>query len=218
MPNTLKERDWEILLRRIRDGRCTPFLGAGASVGALPLGSQIAQEWAEQYDYPLEDSRNLARVAQYLAVERDPQFPKEEFVKRIQASKAPDFRELDEPHAMLAELPLPIYMTTNYDGYMLQALQRRLRDAQQEMCRWNPFIQDLPSIFGTGSSFEPTPATPLVFHLHGYSPVSESLEILEQRPLCAEVREMADFIRASERGICLARSTARQGRGEESEE
>ena len=33
----LKEETWEILLERIRDKKCTPFLGAGACAGALPL-------------------------------------------------------------------------------------------------------------------------------------------------------------------------------------
>jgi hypothetical protein len=179
MPDTLEERDWQILISRISDGRCTPFLGAGASFPALPLGSQIAHEWAQKYRYPLEDSRNLARVAQYLAVEYDPLFPKEEFVRLVQTSPPPNFQEQDEPHAMLAELPLAVYMTTNYDDFMLQALNRRLRDARQEMCRWNTIIQDLPSLFGPGSSYGPTPANPLVFHLHGHSPVSESLVLTE---------------------------------------
>jgi len=67
MPNTLEERDWELLLRRIKDGKCTPFLGAGACFGALPLGGEIAQKWAQEHEYPLEDCHDLARVAQYLA-------------------------------------------------------------------------------------------------------------------------------------------------------
>ncbi len=75
MPNTLGERDWDLLLRRIKAGKCTPFRGAGACYGVLPLGSHITQEWAEEHDYPLEDCRDLARVAQFLAVQYDPMFP-----------------------------------------------------------------------------------------------------------------------------------------------
>ena len=36
--------------------------------------------------------------------------------------KSPDFRAPSEPHAVLADLPLPIYMTTNYDDFMVKAL------------------------------------------------------------------------------------------------
>ena len=31
MSDGLTERDWEILLTRVKAGRCTPFLGAGAA-------------------------------------------------------------------------------------------------------------------------------------------------------------------------------------------
>ncbi len=72
-----EEINWRLLLQRIKTGNCTPFLGAGTCFGALPLGKDIAQEWAVEYGYPLEDSSNLVRVAQFLAVQEDPMFPKE---------------------------------------------------------------------------------------------------------------------------------------------
>jgi len=82
MPSTLEERDWRLLLTRIRSGECTPFLGAGACYGVLPLGAEVAGEWAKEYSYPLDDScQDLARVAQFLAVEYDNMFPKGELAK-----------------------------------------------------------------------------------------------------------------------------------------
>ena len=83
MPNTSEERHWKLLLERIKEGRCTPFLGAGARAGALPLGCDIAQERAKKYNYPLEDSSDLARVARFLAVRYDPMFPKEQILKQF---------------------------------------------------------------------------------------------------------------------------------------
>ena len=77
MPNTLEQRDWDLLLQRIKARKCMPFLGAGACFGALPLGADIAREWAQSYSFPLEGSGDLARVAQFLAVEYDLSFPKE---------------------------------------------------------------------------------------------------------------------------------------------
>jgi len=35
-----QEQDWN-RLRRIQSGKCTPFLGAGACDGALPLGADV---------------------------------------------------------------------------------------------------------------------------------------------------------------------------------
>ncbi|MFQ5854618.1 MAG: SIR2 family protein [Anaerolineae bacterium] len=178
MPNTLEERDWKLLLRRIKAGKCTPFLGSGACFGVLPLGSDIAQEWTREYRYPLEDSRDLARVAQFLAVEYDPMFPKEEILEGFFENVAqPDFTESDEPHGVLAALPLPVYMTTNYDDFMVQALQQQGKAPKQELCQWNQLLKDQPSIFDAG--FTPTATEPVVFHLHGHKEVPESLVLTE---------------------------------------
>jgi hypothetical protein len=180
MPNTLEERDWNLLLRRIKAGKCTPFLGAGACFGALPLGGDIAQEWAQEHHYPLEDSSDLARVAQFLAVHYDPMFPKEEILERFfQNVMLPDFTKPDEPHGVLADLPLPVYMTTNYDDFMVQALKSRNRDPKRELCCWNELVKDQSSIFASESGFDPTPANPVVFHLHGHNEVPESLVLTE---------------------------------------
>jgi hypothetical protein len=178
MPNTLKERDWNLLLRRIKAGKCTPFLGAGACFAALPLGGEIAREWAQEHQYPLEDCHDLARVAQFLAVQYDPMFPKEEILEQwFKEVAPPDFTVTDEPHGVLADLPLPVYMTTNYDDFMVQALESRRKDPKRELCRWNQLVKDEPSIFDSG--FMPTVANPVVFHLHGHDKVPESLVLTE---------------------------------------
>jgi len=182
MTNILEEKDWNILLRRIRDGKCTPFVGAGACSGVLPLGSDVAKEWASkewpgQIKYPEPDSDDLVKVAQYLAVQFDPMFPKEEILKRLKGIGPPNFDAPDEPHGVLADFPLPVYITTNYDEFMVQALKNRNKDPKRELCKWNKYIKDQPSIFDSG--FRPTPANPVVFYLHGHNEVPESLVLTE---------------------------------------
>jgi hypothetical protein len=83
MASNLTERDWENPLRKITGGKCVPFLGAGACYGALPLGGEIAREWAQRYHYPMSDSSDLVRVSQFLAVEYDLSFPKELVLERL---------------------------------------------------------------------------------------------------------------------------------------
>ena len=177
MPETLKDMDWNILLKRIKSGKCTPFLGAGACYGSLPLGGDIARKWVKDFDYPLKDCSDLIRVAQFLAVQYDPMFPKEEILECFKAVKPPDFSELDEPHGVLADLPLPLYMTTNYDDFMIQALKSRNKDPKRELCRWNTLIEDEPSVFESG--FNPTTANPVLFHLHGHTELPESIVLTE---------------------------------------
>jgi hypothetical protein len=178
MPSTLSERDWTVLLQKIQNQRCTPFLGAGACFGSLPLGSEIAREWSRKYEYPFGDDSDLVRVAQYVAVQYDPVFPKIELLKQFQKVTPPNSQEADEPHGLLADMPLPVYMTTNYDNFMVQALKSRYRDPKREMCRWNDLIHDEPSAFDRQPAFEPTVANPVVFHLHGHTR-PESLVLTE---------------------------------------
>jgi hypothetical protein len=172
----LSEITWNLLLERIKDGKCTPFIGAGTCAGVLPLGADIAKDWAREHNYPLDAPNNLIEVSQFLAVLVDPLFPKEKILKLIGKSKPPDFPAPDEPHAMLADLPLPIYITTNYDDFMMQALKNRHRDPRREFCRWNEMVKDAPSVFDT--DFNPNIPNPIVYHLHGHT-LPESIVLTE---------------------------------------
>ena len=191
MPSGLSDADWKILLQRIADRECTPFIGAGASVAALPVARDIALEWADEYDYPLADGGDLARVAQFLAVEHDPIFPKQLLRERLQGVQQPDFSAPDDPHGMLADLDLPLYITTNYDGLMTGALSARGKAPARELCGWNDLVRELqPSQLDAG--FEPTPATPLVYHLHGHHEVPQSMVLTEDDYLAFLVRISTD--------------------------
>lgn len=177
MDTGLNERDWNLLLKRIADGKCTPFIGSAVNQAYLPRHQALAASWSHEFGYPLENG-DLARVAQYLAVEYDPYFPKEEMQKQIAAAAALDFDTLHQPHAVLADLHLPIYVTTNYDNFMTDALKQRKKDPRRELCRWNPYLlRSHPSILETG--YQPTPANPLVYHLHGHIESPESLVLTE---------------------------------------
>ncbi len=178
--NTLTEKDWGTLLGTIEDGECTPFLGAGINDGILPKGADIATRWAKEHNYPLEDCADLARVAQFLAVDRgDGIFPKREIRKLFRNVAMPNFHAPNDPHGVLAELPLSIYLTTNYDNLMVGALKSRRREPHRELCRWNNALKNCPSIFDSPSGSEPTPANPVVFHLHGHVDEIDSMVLTE---------------------------------------
>jgi hypothetical protein len=177
----VNDGDWSLLLQRIRNAKCTPFLGAGASWPTLPMGKEIAREWAKEHDYPLPDREDLARVAQYVGVRADLVAPKEHIVRRFERHGVPDFSKTDEPHAALAKLPIPIYITTNYDDFMVRALRAENKLPRQEICRWNahPAVQAAPRVVADDIDYVPTPEEPLVFHLHGHVGIPESLVLSE---------------------------------------
>src|SRR5258707_12662117 len=91
MQGSLSDSDWKLLLHRIKEGRCTPFLGAGASFPALPLGGGLAEQWSSEHSYPLADRTDLPRVAQYLAVTYDSMFPKERLAGLFNETSPHDF-------------------------------------------------------------------------------------------------------------------------------
>ncbi len=178
----MDERAWSTLIARIRDGKCTPFIGAGADAGVLPLGGDVASAWASKWAYPLDDVRNLIRVAQFLAVTKDPLRPKEMIAAELGLAEPPDFGHTSEPHGVLADLDLPVYITTNYDDFMTTALKSRGRNPHREYCRWNKYTRDVgaaePSVFDD-PSFRPTPDEPVVYHLHGIREKPESMVLTE---------------------------------------
>jgi hypothetical protein len=143
MQGSLSDNDWKLLLHRIKEGRCTPFLGAGAAYPVLPLGRDLAEQWSTEHSYPLADRADLPRVAQYLAVTYDSMWPKERLADSFKKCAAPDFSARDEPHSVLSRLPLPIYMTTNYDDLMIRALKAQGKEGLRETCRWKSDIKRL---------------------------------------------------------------------------
>lgn len=179
MTSSLEDADWELLIQRIRDQQCTPFLGAGMAHGILPNGSELAQKLAEKFDYPLPERNNLLKVSQFVALVRDPVAAKEEVLRIIRNAPRPDYSDPSDPHLVLANLRLPIYITTNYDDFMFQALLSKERDARRDICRWNRYTKSRPSIFEQEPGYKPSYANPLVFHLHGSDELSTSMVLTE---------------------------------------
>lgn len=177
----LDEKDWDILLRRIKKGQCTPFLGCGACSEKNCVSSKIANEWAKEYDYPMEDFDNLTRVAQFVAVTVDPMTPKDEMcekIKELSEEVTPSFfKTPDEIHGVLASLPLPVYISTTYDDLMEQALKSSNKEPIQKICRWNDCFMKCKQI---SADFDPTPEKPLVYHLNGCYEEPASLVLTEE--------------------------------------
>jgi hypothetical protein len=179
----MTDQDWEVLLGRIKDGKCTPFLGAGVNAGLLPTGKTIAGEWAAEEGFPLRFSDDLSSVAQFLAIKyKDALYPKVKILRRFSQEKQPDFKQPNDKLdclRTLAELPLPVYMTTNYDHYLVKALEQEVKQPRVEICRWHNGLKTIgvPPVFN--STYQPSVANPVVFFLHGSERVEHSLVLTE---------------------------------------
>ena len=95
-----------------------------------------------------------------------------------------------EVHHLLAELPLPLYVTTNADSFMFEALRHRNRPARQAGPRWVQTDAGTPQYVLTPA---PSPETPYVLHLNGYDGDPEQRDHL----VLSEDDHMAQFVRLS---------------------
>jgi hypothetical protein len=176
----LDEEVWVTLVDSVIAGKCTPFLGAGVAWPHLPTGKDLSTNLAEEFEYPLNDPTNLARVVQYIATLHDPPFAKRRVRDRIKARRD-SFLESSEAsfpinYKRLADLNLPIYLTTNYDDFLTRALKAADRTPWVEVCRWNSQLQEELEGYADG---QPSMERPLVFHLHGQLSNESSLLVTE---------------------------------------
>jgi hypothetical protein len=198
---------WPALLRHIHQERCTPILGPGLTEPLLGSRQEIARRWAETYAFPMapHNCEDLPQVAQYLAVNQDHMFPRDELgeylskeiVRRygrglpdeLRGARLDDLitavgtqcRELDpaEPHRVLAQLPMSIYITTDPSNLLAEALVAAGKEPQVELCRWNEDVELLPSIYDDEPSYRPDVQRPLVYHLFGQIREPDSLVLTE---------------------------------------
>jgi hypothetical protein len=178
------ETDWTNLVEQIKNNRCTPFIGASACQPWLPVGSKIALDWSQEYGYPLNDSWQLDKVAQFVGIvnDEDEMFPKVKLCDMLAKVSPPNFTKYkDAPHAVLARINFPLYITTNYDKFMEAALKSTGRIPDTEYCRWNEALElaGETSVFAN-SEYKPTELRPLVYHLHGSADVTQSIVLTER--------------------------------------
>jgi hypothetical protein len=137
---------YHLLIREIRRGRVTPFLGAGVNLCGrpkeaafrlgewLPSGKELAHHLAEEFSFPAgRDDTDLLRVSQWVTVKLD----NAALYAELHHIFDHDYRPTAMHHA-LAKLPAfvererrteyPLLITTNYDD----ALEQALTDAHVE--------------------------------------------------------------------------------------
>lgn len=200
---------WPVLLQQISEGRCTPILGPGFNEALLGCPREIAQRWAETYHFPMAPHQrdDLPQVAQYLAIQQARVFPRTELLKylrnelwgRYGSSLADTMREAPlmalltevgaqcraknaaDPHAVIASLPLPIFITTTPDNLLTEAIVAAKKDPQVEICPWNDDLARLPSVFDKKHKppYKPSVHEPLVYHLFGRLQDPDSLVLTE---------------------------------------
>jgi hypothetical protein len=81
-----------------------------------------------------------------------------------------------EPFAVLARLPVPIYVTAAQNDLIFDALRDAGKEPRVDFCRWHDGLIEFPTI---EPDFRPDPQHPLVYHLFGSLHQPESLVLTE---------------------------------------
>jgi hypothetical protein len=200
---------WPALQRSFKRSQVTPILGPGLFEPIFGSLREIAQRWAETYHYPMapHERESLPQVTQFLAVNQYHEFPREELEEYLlqdisnhyRAELAPELfqgkpsldklinavgahrraRDPLEPSRILAQLPIPIYITTNLDNMLGGALVEAGKDPQVLLCPWNEYIEQTETIFDREPEYYPTPERPLVYHLFGRLDEPDSVVLTE---------------------------------------
>ncbi len=87
--------------------------------------------------------------------------------------------ELENPLRILAALPLPIYITSSSHDFLEAALRDAGKEPRTEICYWHDGLEKIHSVFKQDDAYDPTPESPLVYHLHGLDGHPSSLVLTE---------------------------------------
>jgi hypothetical protein len=206
---------WPALIQAIRTQKSTPILGPGLLEALTGSPRDLARRLAERYGFPLRpaDRDDLARVTQFLAVAQDVSFIYYALAKElagvigerseVSSDSADSFDEASEllraagtrrraadpyePHRVLAQLPLPVFVTFNSDDLLADALREAGKEPKVVVCSWYE-----EKWVDHSESERPTPEKPLVFHLFGHTSDPKSLVITEDDYLSLFAAVMRD--------------------------
>jgi CHAT domain-containing protein/SIR2-like protein len=196
---------WPAIVDSINADLFVPLLGPEVTHGLLLSGKEIADHWIAGYDgFPLDKRSDLPAVAQFVEAREEKLFPHARLSKILarnlldredmtwgQPSEPPVSavidqishfyfgRDADEPHRLLAELPISTYVTTNCDNLMTAALRWKGRKPNRQACLWRKELQIPAGYEDLSGSLE----EPLVYHMYGRDDAPASLVLTEDNYL-----------------------------------
>ncbi len=201
---------WASLLSSLREEKCTPVLGPGLLESLIGSTRDLARRWAADAAIPpiVCNPESLAQVAQFLATTQSPHYPHSRLKRQIETEIRTRYREHlpesvrsadlaglitavgdyrrthddSDPFALLARLPIPVYVTTSPDTLLYEALRAVPdKDPVQASFVWKSYLRDLGTLplLDPTDRYRPSVERPMVYHLMGHIAEPESWVISE---------------------------------------
>ncbi|MEA2495593.1 MAG: hypothetical protein QOJ29_3504 [Thermoleophilaceae bacterium] len=191
---------------KVKNHDVTPVLGPGLAEPLIGARADLASKWVERWLLPIAepDNEDLTTVGQFVQagttaygaqeelsnyliseLERDKRYASIDRSLFTGDDHAALFKEIgrrarennpEEPHAVMAGLNLPVYITTSWTDLLSDALEALGREPQVRSFIWNEDLEDLPP---QAPIDKPTPERPLVYHLYGQLDVPASMVLTE---------------------------------------
>lgn len=178
LTSTLPSRFWDYLsdsiknaTKRRRDTSFVPIIGGGICPAVDLAIRDMMLAMARNNDYISQENVSMASMAEHLCRIYDPPFLKEKIANCLTDQQLPSC----DAYLSLAELPIPLYITTNYDDLLMNALILAGKKPVREVCRWDDRTRSRRNT----KPIEPTIEQPVIFHVLGQKDVPDSLVLSE---------------------------------------
>lgn len=199
---------WPAIIAAIQNEKCTPILGPGLYEPMLGSWRDMSLGLAKKFNFPLAAfyQETLPQVTQFVASNQSVDTLISSINGMVRATlqarfgaelpenlKKPNANLLEtlkfcgqkfrasqeyEQHKVLASLSLPIYITTNYDNMLAEALEDTGRKPEVVICPWSERFYE-ESVYDQEPDYRPTVERPLVYHLFGHLRNPESMVLTE---------------------------------------
>lgn len=150
----------------------------------IVTNEEITDSYVLEKDYINFVKNRLCDIAEREKVSQDTlddvyaEFDTLDFAEFSERLGYPKFdKEENDPLLILADLDLPVFLTTSYHGFIEAALKKAGKKPETEICRWHEDLVSIPSIFD--GDYKPSIDRPLVYHLYGFDEHAKSLVLTE---------------------------------------
>ena len=117
-------------------------------------------------------------VDEYMDAQKRQQVSFTTLAAQLGYPRTPD--PMQNPQRLLAELPLPVYLTTSPHHFLeLELAKTGSRAPETALFYWHDGLRLIPSIFDKEPDYVPSRERPLVYHLFGVDEHPESLVLTE---------------------------------------
>ena len=164
----------------LADSNCLPCMAQffGVTNEAATDSRVVKEDYINFIKNRLFDIAESEGTAKDTLIELEEEFDNVTFAEFSNALGYPKLNNGQiDPLLVLADFPVPIYLTTSYHNFTEVALRRAGKQPRTEICRWHKGLDGIPSLLD--SDYQPSKDEPLVYHLHGFDEHPGSLVLTE---------------------------------------